>query len=121
MLTIEDFRPIESPFRNKPGTLVKVRPCAEKYGNKTFLGILVGDAPIGFFYDKDNKKMIPHRNPMILIPDTHSVVFGVESWWGEIDSLDDLDQITNEDISDIWYVKLLKEIGRKESKVSNEK
>lgn len=107
-LTLDDFRPQKSLFGGKPGALVQVRPCGDEYGKRTYIGILVGDAPIGFYRDKSGKPF-PHRNPMILIPETNSVVFGCESWWGRIKSVEDLKQITNEDIENVWYVKLLKE------------
>ena len=32
---------------NKVGEWVKIRPCGEQYADKTYLGILIGDAALG--------------------------------------------------------------------------
>jgi|PlaIllAssembly_1097288.scaffolds.fasta_scaffold10876_10 hypothetical protein len=117
-LSIEDFRPESDPvWRHKPGTLVEVRPCGDRYGGKTYVGIYIGDAPIGLVKTEEGG-ITTWRNPMILIPETHSVVYGCESWWCPIDSIEQLKQITDEDIENVWYVKLLKEQldGKRNSK-----
>lgn len=50
-------------FGEKCGTLVSVRPCdekyGEKYGKKTFLGILLGDLPIEVYaaYNTQTKEI----------------------------------------------------------------
>lgn len=117
-LSIEYFRPIRSNLSGEPGTLVMVRPCPERYHNKTYIGILVGDATIDFINvgTKEEPKYEAYRNPMILIPETKSVVFGAESWWGPIEKEEDLRQITDADIQDIWYVKALKQTLEREKR-----
>jgi hypothetical protein len=47
------------------------------------------------------------HNPAIWVPDLKRIVFGMESWWGVIDNPDDLKQITDADIQNVWYVKAL--------------
>lgn len=39
------------------------------------------------------------------------IVYGCESWWGEIKSPDHLREITNADIDNVWYVQALKLLG----------
>lgn len=100
------------------GDWVAVRPCAKECEGKTFLGIYLGDIAIGAtsFVEKATQALVvvPHSNPAIYIPDLKRVVFGCESWWGKIDSPEDLQQITDQDIQNIWYVKALKEMSEKE-------
>lgn len=44
------------------------------------------------------------------------IIFGMESWWSRIKSEKELMDITNDDIEDVWYVKMLKGMGgRKEN------
>lgn len=51
---------------------------------------------------------------MIFVPDLMKVVLGVESWWDTIDKPEDLKQITDVDIQNVWYVKALKEMAQKQ-------
>lgn len=98
--------------------LVRVKPCAEEYGGKTFLGFLVGHAALSSRVSiKDNAIMCDWGffNPLIYIPENGRVVFGVESWWGEIKSAADLKDITDADIDSVWYVKALKAMTETES------
>jgi hypothetical protein len=103
---IKDHRQKEGP------TMVSVRPCAEKYGNKTFFGYLIGDVALSFSFEKDpedNKLAIEFSryNPAIYVPELGEVIYGAGSWWGVINSEEDLKKITNNDISNVWYVKAL--------------
>lgn len=99
------------------GAPVAVRPCGEEYGKKTYLGIYLGDFPLSFSYgfDKeDNGKVIvkpAFNNPAIFIPSLKKTVFGCGSWWRRIKNMDDIKKITDDDISNTWYVKLMKEMG----------
>lgn len=101
---------------NEVGELVQIRPCADEYLNKTYLGIYLGDFPLNVcaFLEKDTGilKLLPHSNPAIFVPDLKKIIFGCESWWGTIDSPEQLRQITDEDIQNVWYVKALKELGK---------
>ena len=93
--------------------LVRVKPCAEEYGGKTFIGFLVGHAAIGSRITIKDDSLVcdwAYFNPMIYIPENGCVVFGYESWWGKIDSVDDLKEITNEEIDSVWYVNLAKSV-----------
>ncbi len=100
------------------GTPVKVRPCKEEYEGKTYFGILIGDVPlhIGAEIDKEGNLNITRQmhNPAIFIPELKDIVYGVSSWWGEIETEEELDQlITDDTIKNVWYMKLLKDIGVK--------
>lgn len=95
--------------------LVKVRPCAKEYNNKTYVGILLGDLPISLHISYDEKSgklsVSPHQNPAIFVPDIGKIIFGCESWWSKINDMDEVKDITDEDIDNVWYVKLLKEMN----------
>lgn len=98
------------------GALVKIRPCKEEYGNKTYLGILLGEADIGLRvgYNKKTQKLaiVRQYNPAIWVPELKKVIYGYESWWGIIESEEELREITDEEINNVWYVKILKEIEK---------
>jgi hypothetical protein len=108
----------------KPGTLVMVKPCSDNPGDKTFLGLYLGEFPVDFLweYEKETKliHMLPHTNPAMLVPELNRIVWGMESWWGEIESVDQLKQITDEDIENVWYVQLLKSQLEKNSELPSE-
>lgn len=112
----KDSKPIIYSERYmKPGTPVKVRPCGEKFEDKTYFGILVGDVATSISHSIDKDKNLTaslgHYNPAIIIPELGEIVFGYESWWGEIKSKEDLDKvITDDTIKNVWYVKMLREI-----------
>jgi hypothetical protein len=99
----------------KCGDWVSVRPCDDEHKNKTFLGVYLGDLPIDLTVlanKRTHKIQIgPHGNPAMYVPDLKKIIFGCGSWWGKIESPEDLKQITDADISNIWYVKCLKEMS----------
>ncbi|UUZ80655.1 hypothetical protein LJK88_38350 [Paenibacillus sp. P26] len=105
------------------GKLVKINPCGKEYGNKTYLGILLGDLPIGafvsFHHDDQKLHITPHCNPAIFVPELKKIIYGYESWWGEIESPEDFKEITSEDINNVWYVKLLKAMFPEEDELSD--
>jgi hypothetical protein len=136
-----EFR-IDKPFTKpdmfsgaKVGDWVSVRPCAKECEGKTFIGIFLGGMPIhvGASYSSKTKKGKERKkkilefyhtgdNPTMYVPDLKRVVFGYESWWGAIKSENDLRQITDKDISNVWYVKALKALSEnKIDKNENEK
>ena len=94
------------------GQLVKVRPCDEQYENKTFIGILLGDLPYmnSVMFKDENKELTIYSvsNPAIFVPELKKIIFGMESWWSRVNSIDDIKDITDEDIENTWYVKLLR-------------
>lgn len=104
------------------GDWVAVRPCDEALKGKTFLGVYLGEFPLSVIcgFDKADSKIavgLGQLNPAIFVPDLNRVIYGCESWWGKINSPDDLKQITNQDIENIWYVRALKALsGQEEAK-----
>ena len=101
--------------KNNIGQLVKIRPCAEEYKDQTYLGILLGELPIGIYTQKKKdeiKELMFSYNPAIYVFELKKIIFGLESWWGKIQSVDEINDISDEDISNIWYVKILKEVEK---------
>lgn len=100
------------PYCGKQGVLVSIRPCNEKYGNKTYLGFLIGDLATGssITITDDNKIQCNWSgyNPAIFVPELGEIIMGMSSWWGEIESEEKLKEITDSDIENVWYVKLWK-------------
>lgn len=103
-------------FSGKQGDWVKVRPCADEYKDKTYLGVLLGDLALSTSATIRGKKTleISHSmyNPAIYIPDTKTIVMGCGSWWGSIDKPEDLKEISDKDIDNVWYVKALKDLSK---------
>ncbi len=109
--------PKDKPLREDrhSGRFVKIRPCADEFENKTFIGIFIGDAARGSGVSIEDDKIVcswASFNPAILIPELGRIVYGMESWWGLIKSEDDLKEITDLDIENVWYVKALKQLKR---------
>lgn len=103
----------KSLFGGKTGDLVKIRPVGEKYEGNTYLGIFIGELSqeVSCSIDKDNVLKVDFGtyNPGILVPELGEIIYGYESWWGVIESEEELDNlITDETISNLWYVKVLK-------------
>ena len=100
---------------NDCGQIVKIRPCGKEYGDRTYLGILLGDLPLTNYisYQEETKELnvSVSCNPAIFVPELKKIIFGMESWWGRIENADELKEITNDDIDNVWYVKLLKEMS----------
>lgn len=101
--------------RDSVGKLVKIRPCGEEYENKTYLGLFLGELPISNHVSySENKKELKVgfiNNPAIFVFELNKIIYGNESWWGIIDSPEKLNEITDKDINDVWYVKLMKELS----------
>jgi len=119
-LKVQAGQAISHGFMNKPGTPVKVRPCDEKFGNKTYFGILIGDVAQSISHSiKDDVVTASFSwfNPAILIPELGEIVYGCESWWGVIKSTEEAEKvITDETVKNCWYVKLLTQV--QENKLS---
>jgi hypothetical protein len=99
-------------------TLMSIRPVADEYNGKTFLGVYVGDIAISqtAMYNKESGVLsvsLGMYNPAIFVPDLGKIIFGYESWWSPIKSVDQVRKITNEDIENTWYVKFLREMDKK--------
>lgn len=107
------------------GTLVSVRPCGEEYGNKTYLGIMLGDLPLDVQVMHSSEtgelEILNFNNPAIFVPDLKQIIWGCGSWWGVIENEEQLRQISDDDIQNVWYVKALKAMqGTKDNPPSEE-
>lgn len=111
---VDDVKIDEIKYNNglscEVGELVKIRPCDDK--NKTYLGVSLGDLPISNSISLNQKdsvlKIINLTNPAFYVFELKKIIFGCESWWGKIKSIDELKDITDGEINNVWYVKLLK-------------
>lgn len=108
----------------RAGSLVKIRPCNKEYGGKTYLGLYLGNQPWSqtVSYNKELGELTVGMatNPAIYVFDLQRIIFGAESWWGIIESLEELKDITDDDINNIWYVKALKAMHKDEPKETTE-
>lgn len=105
-----------SGWRDKDkGKFVKIRPCNEKYGGKTYLGIYLGELPIGNIISHNsntNELNVSYDlNPAIFVFEFNEIIFGCQSWWGIIKNEQQLKDISDIDIDNIWYVKALKSLN----------
>lgn len=112
---------VQSPvlFKDRQGKLVAVRSCRKEHGEKTYLGVYIGDIPLsaGVSWDKESgtlKFRTAMENPAIFIPELRCVVMGAESFWRVIESAEQLKKITDEDINNVWYIQALKQIAATE-------
>jgi hypothetical protein len=102
-------------WRKKANQLVRIRPCGEEFGGKTYLGLYLGDVArtVGCTYDRESGVLgvyVGVHNPAIWVPSLKRVIFGCESWWGVIESEAQLREISNEAIDGIWYVQAMKSL-----------
>lgn len=112
--------PEGSPLKEvrETGRFVKIRPCAEEFEDKTFLGIMIGNAALSSTISIQEEEIVcswSFYNPAILIPELGKIVYGCGSWWGLIKSEEDLKEITDLDIGNVWYVQALKTLSEKET------
>lgn len=111
----ENNKPIKDDYGLDKGSLVKIRPCDDKYNNKTYLGIFLGQMALGTKVSiKDDKivSSLSNYNPAIFVPDLNEIIFGIESYWCPLRSKEHLEQISDQDISNVWYVKALKTLSK---------
>lgn len=106
--------PIRTGWR-KP-CWVKIRPCAEIYEDKTYLGIYIGEVAQGFTtaYNPETEDLMigfSSFNPGIFVPALEKVIYGNASWWGALKTPEDLKEITDGDINDVWYMQALKALS----------
>ena len=112
-------KPIDtSGLGHEEGSLVAIRPCAKEYNEKTYIGIYIGDLPIQILtsYKESTGQLINStmNNPAIFVPELKKIIYGCESWWKTIRSVDEFSKISNEDINNTWYVKLLQSMDQPE-------
>lgn len=95
----------------KCGMPCAVRPVDDE---KTYLGIYLGEMPMGLYssYKPADGILVNQTlsNPGLYVFELRKIVYGMECWWKELKSADDLKEITDRQIHDTWYVKLLKEL-----------
>lgn len=100
---------------NAQTTWVSVRPCAAEAQGKTYLGWLLGDLALGQIAQlgKDGTLAVSMagHNPAIFVPALGRVVYGCESWWRRLETPEDVRQITDTDINNVWYVQALKDLA----------
>lgn len=112
---------IERDYMHREPHLVKIRPCAEQYDNKTFLGLYLGEIALSVSIGIEENKIhcnFASHNPAIYIPEIGKIIYGCESWWGAIKNPEELKNISDKDIQNVWYVKAMAATleQRKESK-----
>lgn len=94
------------------GSLVAIRPVAEKYGGKTYLGLYLGNQPwkVHSSYHPETRilQVGAMTNPAIYVFTLHQVIFGAESWWKRISSPKDFAGISDAEIDGQWYVQMAK-------------
>lgn len=107
------------------GKFVAIRPCKEEYKNKTYLGILLGEMPYAPSITFDTKtgelNVTPRTNPCVYVPELNDFIWGMESWWRIVNDPNEIKEITNEDIDNVWYMQLLKDMCSKEKDTREEK
>lgn len=99
---------------HKCGCLCEIHPCGEEYIEKSYLGIYLGDLPImiASSYSEESGTLTNTAvsNPAIFVPELKKIIYGCESWWREIQTIEDFKGISEEDINNTWYVQLLKSL-----------
>lgn len=96
------------------GDFVAVRPCGKEYEGKTYLGVLLGDFPMGVSYSQSKEDpdvievKLSHGNPAMYVSSLKKTIFGCESWWHKIKQPEDMKNISDEDINSTWYVQAMK-------------
>lgn len=104
-----------SGLGHKCGTLCEISPCSDEYRGKSFVGIYLGDLPIAISTTFDRKTGILENrtvnNAAIFVPALKKIIYGCESWWRKIKSLEDFKGISEDDIANTWYIKLLQSFG----------
>lgn len=99
------------------GDFVSVRPCDEECEGKTYLGVFLGNLALSMSigYDAKTMTLFPQHtmhNPAMWVPELKRIVMGCGSWWGEIKNPEDLKNITNQDIENVWYVQALNALSK---------
>jgi len=94
------------------GCLCEIKPCGKEYEGKSYIGFYLGDLPISIRSSYDEKTGIltnsTMNNPAIFVPELKKIIYGCESWWREIRSVEDFKGISEEEIENVWYVQILK-------------
>lgn len=108
----EDFTEDVCLYNSYIGKLVAIRPCAKECSGKTYIGLFLGELAHCPRVTYDEKSQVLNvkgmYNPAMFVPDLNKIVFGYESWWKVIENEKELKDITDDDISNVWYVRLAK-------------
>ena len=117
-ITYGDRDTLADYYGGKCGDMVAVAPCGDRFENKTYLGILLGEIALSLscsFNEKKGELNVRNSmyNPAMFVPDLNEVIYGCGSWWRVIKSADHLKKITDKDIENVWYVKALKQFEAK--------
>lgn len=107
-------RNCEPQYAFKQGTLVTIRPANDE---ATYMGVYLGDLPMMLTTSLNETSHIltvsAVPNPAFWVFGLERIVFGAESWWQKVKTPDDLKAITDADIQNQFYVKLLKDMENK--------
>ena len=108
----------------KCGDPVKVRSCRKEHGDKTYLGVLIGDmaTTVGHKCVAGVVTAYPAaHNPAIFVPELGDIIYGYESFWSRIDSEEDLQlMLTDDTIKNVWYMKALASLGSRREGVNSD-
>lgn len=111
--SVRSLSPTARPREQRVGAWVSVRPVGEE---RTYLGVYLGDLVnrIGHSYNVESRELTiyPCGNPAMFVPELKRIVWGCESWWGVIETPDDLRRITDADIENVWYVRALRDLAQ---------
>lgn len=98
------------------GELCEVTLAEKETGEKSFLGIYLGDLPTQILTSFNPEigilKNSAMTNPAIYVFELNRIVYGYESWWRTIKSVDDFKGITDKNIENTWYVRLLRDMQK---------
>lgn len=98
------------------GKFVSIKWCHEDHKDKTYLGLFLGDLPLGIKagYNSDSEELNLKfdTNPAIFVFALNKIIYGAESFWSIIESEEDLKEITQETIDNQWYIKALKSLTK---------
>ena len=110
----------DDSWHAKVGQLVAVRPCGDEYEKKTYIGFYLGDLPLAITHSFNEKTGIlkagTFDNPAMFVPELGKIIWGCGSWWHAIKNEEELREISDDDISNVWYVKLAKKLSESTEK-----
>ena len=110
----------DDSWHAKVGQLVAVRPCGDEYEKKTYIGFYLGDLPLAITHSFNEKTGIlkagTFDNPAMFVPELGKIIWGCGSWWHVIKNEEELREISDDDISNVWYVKLAKKLSESTEK-----
>lgn len=113
------LNPAPSAHTPEVGGMVKIRPCAAEYEDKTYLGLYIGSFAIGAALARNTvsgeRKIVCQANPAFFVPALKKVIFGAESFWGKIKDEAELKSITDAEIDSLWYIQALKAVAEKKT------